>query len=353
MARTTKLLYLLLPALLFAVSCGTGAETTTENEAQPGDDSAATPVEDDSAEAPDDAEAAGQDGEEEAEDATDGAAETAEDDGSETGEGNPVPVADVTVEVLDAGAEPRQELRIQPPDGTTTMVLEQRQASAQTVDGAPLMDFDVTTITTADITVTAVAEGFEIVTEIIEAVPGPDTDPTVAGPMQTGLDAIVGLTSTARVDNTGQAISADLAGAENLDPSLEQMLSSLSGVTAPLPGEPVGVGARWQLTQPLDLLGVEADQTAIYTLTGIDGTTVSLDVEITQTVAPGSLLDQGGVQLEVIGWDVTGTGSMQWDLTSVVPVSDAVTVGVQQLETAALQGTVQVDTESDVRIRPG
>ena len=68
----------------------------------------------------------------------------------------------------------------------------------------------------------------------------------------------------------------------------------LARVAVPLPSEPVGAGARWQVAGPRELDAVRAREVSTCTVKSLDEDSVTIDVQIELTAPPQSLTSAGG-----------------------------------------------------------
>lgn len=134
-----------------------------------------------------------------------------------------------------------------------------------------------------------------------------------------------------RADDSGQISTIELAAPSGATDEgrayVESAVTTLTSLPVIFPGEAVGVGATWsvdsRVTGDATLL-----QTTTYTLTGLDGDVVELDVEVTQRPAMGAIPIEGvpgaedtqGQELRVISSDTTSTGAITVDLTRPLPV---------------------------------
>ncbi|WP_053205259.1 hypothetical protein [Jiangella muralis] len=244
------------------------------------------------------------------------------------GEGEDEPVADVACAdgppeavVTDAGDEPRALMELTPTAGdsaATTMTMT--MASSSTVDGEELpaapvppmtmgMVITVEDVTDDEITMTVVYDSAEI----------EGGDPTAQGL----LDSMVGLTATVTSTRSGAFIDGGY-DTEGLDPSLapllEQFETQLASLTVPLPTEPVGVGATWDVATSADLLGGTFCNVYGYTLTSFDGDAYEMTAEISQQGQPGPL-EMGGASAELEELTGSGSGTTAGRLTFPVAIS--------------------------------
>ncbi len=113
-----------------------------------------------------------------------------------------------------------------------------------------------------------------------------------------------------------------------VDPGAARLLQSLrrsmEQMYAPLPAEAVGPGARWLLLQrtPSSVvasLGMDMYQAATYSLLGVEGSTVSMEVEVDQ-LAPRQEMTESdkpwGAKMELLGMRSQGRVRLKTDLRS-------------------------------------
>jgi hypothetical protein len=129
------------------------------------------------------------------------------------------------------------------------------------------------------------------------------------------------------MDDRGIVVSAvlddeSLVGVDPAIPSLMTQFTENRKTAAPLPAEPVGIGARWTVEQFIAANGLEVSQSVEYRLVAIEGTVITLEVRISQQPATTT------IQLPGVPGDVTvaerttvGTGSTALDLANPVPTS--------------------------------
>lgn len=230
---------------------------------------------------------------------------------------------EVSVVLLDAGAEPRTELRLAiAPGCSEVMSLTTIQEIDQVIDGvAEPGAGPLATIMEFESTMEPENGNFRITSTVVGATAGPDTPPFMADEINDQLQSIVGLTT--RTTFTDRALqvpgSASIDGAGALG-EFESMLDSLSEVQAPLPLEAVGIGARWQTISALELEGLIVYNITENELVSLDGTVVELNVTASQEVNPDTQMDMGFVVGEVTTWDVTASGTTVVDLATINPI---------------------------------
>jgi hypothetical protein len=265
----------------------------------------------------------------------------------------PGTVAPPEVTILNAGAEPRRELRYRFTEGSAeSAAMDIDMRLNMSMAGIQIQEMALPTIRMlVDLGPIVVANDgsarydFEI--SSAELIENADTDPMVATALRTSLGQMPSFSGWARIDSRG----ATLDGEINLPGAVDQQLSqvfdstrqSLQQMSAPLPAEPVGVGASWQLTQNVESGGFSVVQTATYTLVSRDGDDVVLDLVLTQN-APAQTTElpgmPPGLDANLDSLEASGTGQMQIDLRRFVPVADSTLDMAMQLS-IAMQGQSQ------------
>ena len=110
---------------------------------------------------------------------------------------------------------------------------------------------------------------------------------------------------------------------------VEGLNQSFESMVAPLPAEPVGLGAKWQVISRMAASGADLLQSATYTLKARDGVKATLDVVTTQISASDTIKALGspsGAVTRVKSFSSGGTGTTKVDTTSVVPESGTTTM---------------------------
>jgi len=275
------------------------------------------------------------------------------------------PTTGATVEVLDPGAEPRAALRLTPATGVTgtqvlTMSQSFRQTGASSASFGPLV---LRQVTDNEIGAIAPDGSFEITQDIssMSLLPASKVDRASRRQVEANLRDLQDLRTAITMTSTGAVTKSSSDIPSELDPTVRQLLSQIQDQAAdlatPLPTEPVGVGARWKVTQHLTFYGIDVLQTGTYTLRSHTGSTLELDVEVRQTARrqpadlPGVPSD---VDVQVTRWRVNQHGHFTHDLTQPYPVRGQTRLkGLQvfraddghQTETIRQRTTVKVTIE--------
>ena len=174
----------------------------------------------------------------------------------------------------------------------------------------------------------------------------PGTNPMIVNAMKQQAGNMKGMKGSATVTSRGIFKDAQFTPPPGMDPKVSQfmetMKDSMNQMSAPLPENPVGVGAVWQMTTPIDTPVMKLSQVVTYTLTDVQGDTVKLDVAIEQSApeqeikAPGA---PAGTEIVMDSLESSGVGTLEVHMTSLVPTSEmnmttttAMTTGGQKIK---------------------
>ena len=241
----------------------------------------------------------------------------------------------VTVE--DPGAEPRQPLvlRITPGSSDKAAFLSRIGLTA-TADGQPL---DIGTLPGFKIVLDQRADRVDPDGTVhytvtfsdasVEATPG--ADPATVQQSQAGLAQMKGLRGTGSFDAQGDNHQLSFDTSAVSDPAIRSTLDSLSSqignLSAPLPSQPLGIGARWTARRSATINGITVNTTTTYTLRSRTGDRYELDLVQRADAPPGPTEIPNlpaGTEASIERFEVQGTGRITGDLTHQLPVSSTV-----------------------------
>jgi hypothetical protein len=277
----------------------------------------------------------------------------------------PAPDTQPTVRLLNAGQGAKRELRYQFQGMQAqnmamdmTMAMETKMGEFQQKMEMPTMRM-VMQVTPGQRTNDELTYQFELVeTSVAE---GGTAPPMVAQAMRTSLAGTRGMKGTVVIDSRGVTKSVDMQLPAGVDPQVQQqmenMKQSLAQMSAPLPIEPVGVGAQWEVTMPIRTPMFSINQVAGYTLQSMDGDQLVLAATIRQD-APRQQIQQPGMPPEVKimleSMQSTGTGTTKADLSRLVPQAQSHLESQIKMVTS-MQGQTQnteMNMKVDVKIQP-
>lgn len=240
--------------------------------------------------------------------------------------------------LLDAGAEPRRELRLELPVGATERAHIDVEMS-QTMGGAPAlvlgigmeMDVSVTEATEEGYAFDFTYGGADVRSDALPA--------EILSAMQEGMSTVERMQGTMRLSRNGEPQGGGLEPPAGVDPAVSQQLGDLSSqmqqVSGAFPPEPVGPGARWQNVYDEENNGMTVRQVVTYTLRSLEGDAYVLDVEMRQSAGPQTLAD--GSSLESLS--STGTGTLRGSLTALMPTEGSTSSTTEMVLQAPSLGT--------------
>jgi len=186
-----------------------------------------------------------------------------------------------TTELLDPGREPRRALRFRFEAGEVTIrtivdlaVVQQADEAFFALDLPPVQQ-------TVRLTTAPAGDGrdAEVSLEVTALTLGAGATAEEREALEAELGALVGLRGTGRIDELGRVVSfdydLDVDVSADLDPIVAGFGDQLEALVAPLPEEPVGVGARWRTTTAADLGGTSVPVATVYEVTELTGDQVS------------------------------------------------------------------------------
>lgn len=191
-----------------------------------------------------------------------------------------------TVTLLDAGKEPRRDLRLKFVQGASQRsVMSMKISQKETTDGeeAPAQAVPPI-IETLEVQVESVGlDGDATISmQIVDAhadAGAEGVDPVVAAMMNDAFANIVGLAATFTVTTRGVYTSMTFDPPNDLPQEMDQALNSMSKsmdqMSNPFPIKPVGVGAKWRVVSVIEM-GASLVMTREFELVAIDGDTLTL-----------------------------------------------------------------------------
>lgn len=270
----------------------------------------------------------------------------------------PAVAASGTAVLLDPGTGPRAELRYAWPTGQAFQLTQDVTQSFEIVADGQASSYDMPTIRfVVEVTATDAADPGSTRLDYRYAaagLAGPD-DPELETAIADAYRPILGLTGWTVVDALGTVMDGGIDGADRLDPTLATTVADferLGGeVVVALPVEPIGVGARWRVTQSIPFQALRLQQVTEYTLTERTDDHVALTFESTQSAEPGPIDDPTIPNATLVALDGTGTGMLDFDPQLPLPTS-SIEMDLQ-MSLRAGGAPVDMSVTAVVDIRPG
>lgn len=216
----------------------------------------------------------------------------------------PAPV----INVLSTGTGPKRAVRYRAAAGAKdrievamkmSITMDLPEAGSQAIDAPPVrlaLDVDVDDVAAnGDIT-----SRMEIVSASME---GPGLPAGL-------LDSMKGLSGAMVMTDRGLVKSMTFDAGKAVDPNLGKILSSMGfdRLATPMPAEPLGVGAKWEVVQTISANGMETLQKSAYELVAMDAASMTFDVTVEQSAAPQTMA-LPGTAMEASLVSMTGQGS--------------------------------------------
>jgi hypothetical protein len=233
------------------------------------------------------------------------------------------------IKLLDAGSGEKRALRFTAEKGlkktlgmTMGMTMSLDMGGQEMKQKIPVLDMAL------DLEVTDVAKNGDIRYEfkMVEpkVVDDGTTPPAMVEAIRGAITGMAGLSGSALVTNRGFTKEADIKAPPNMNPQLSQFLDSFKQsvrqMSAPVPEEPVGVGAKWETTTTMNQNGMKLTQVAISELVSLEGNVMKLKITISQS-APKQKITTQGVTVDLDHYKGSGGGETTLDLSQVVPSS--------------------------------
>ncbi len=258
--------------------------------------------------------------------------------------------ANIPLELLDPGAEPRQELRLTPivnTKQTVTMAIDMDinmsiEGQAQPTFDTPVVEIKMET------EVTKVDANGDIYTDFsysdMDVIATPNTLPELVNGMRGALQSLVGLRGSMITDAQGNTKALNLDLPEDIDPITQQMLeqisNSLQQISSPFPSAAIGMGAEWQVSNSVSINnGISVNQIATYELVSLQDDIATLEVRIEQDAPPQTINLPG----------VPPSASVK--LESLNSVGEAnITIGLSQI--MPISAMISLDSNTQMKVKP-
>jgi hypothetical protein len=243
------------------------------------------------------------------------------------------------IKLVNAGAEPRQQLRFAPPANTKqTLQMTMNMNMAMSVEGQAQRTLNSPPIQmTMEAQVKKVDDNGDIHADFTysdaDVVAGANTSPEMVNAMRSQIKQLVGLSGSMLIDQQGNIKQVNLNLPEGLDPNtkrmVEQMANSLRQISSPFPSEAVGVGAKWQLPNTVTANGMTLNQTATYELVGLQDNVATLEISVEQQAESQKVNPPGlpaGASIDLKSLSSQGNGKVKRALNQIMPINSNISV---------------------------
>lgn len=233
------------------------------------------------------------------------------------------------VKLLAAGGEPRKALRLHPKAGekqTVAMTLKMNMGMKMGATESPPVQMPPI-VMTMETTVKDVSGDitYDLALKDVSVRDDPGTPPQVATALKAAMgnmkDVSAAITITERGVNKDTRMNVPAGADPQSGQMIEQLRQSFASISAPLPEEEVGPGARWEVHMPVKSQGMTIDQTATYELVSVEADAVSVHCTVTQRAANQKVQSPAmpGLKLDLTQMSGQGSGTLTLDLGQVMP----------------------------------
>ncbi len=269
--------------------------------------------------------------------------------------------------LLEAGAEPRQQLRFAPKAGTQepstmTMGMDMEmnlQGQTIPVKMPPFimkMNVDVTAVDAA----TGNFDYRMALSDASVGEAGPGVDPMVVSTMKDMLGKMNGLGGTATVSPRGDVVKADFQVPDNAPNEVRQVIDSfqqsMQQISVPFPEEAVGVGAKWQVTSVVEQNGMKIGMVSTFELKSFEDGGVVVSHAIRQSAdeqfveAPG-MPPGSRAKLKRLSGEGAGEGRFKLDRATPQSFSSKLSLSLEmEVEAGGLKQNIGMKTDLDLKM---
>lgn len=217
------------------------------------------------------------------------------------------------VKLLSTGEGEKRPLRYRLAKGVKeTIDLTMDMAISMDMPGVGPQSIDIPPIKMSmDVAVDDVAANGDIVMSMVITTASMEGGPLPAG----ALDGLKGVSALMTMTDRGLIKALKFDESKITDPTTKQLLqtSGFDRLSAPLPEEPIGLGAKWEVSQRVDANGMSIDQKTVYEVLEMAPGRTTLGVTIAQTAGTQAVNAPGmppEVQATIVEMKGTGKGRL-------------------------------------------
>lgn len=261
------------------------------------------------------------------------------------------------IRVLDAGMTPQQPLRYSvEPGQTESVVIELARARAAQAGESgvasvlPPVQLEVQ-FGPAEATPQGWVRQPVQVTRVRLSQEAEQMSPVEREQLQKELAPLLNVRGWTDMDMQGRIRRSEFQAIADVSPRIRTLLGNIRTalITVPLPEQPVGVRARWEVDRELELSGVDVKQTVTYQLMERDADTLKLQITARQSAEPQAI---SGGRVEAYEASIIGSATVR--LEQLVPYSEAESNSHMRIS-ASGQGQpelIRVEGKTAVRVSP-
>ena len=235
------------------------------------------------------------------------------------------------VKLLEAGAEPRRVLRLRPNPGdkqTLSWTTEVAIAMKEGEKESPVVKVPAMTMI-MDVIVKDISDNGDVAYEMVvrdaRVADEPGGAAEVAKAVKSSLARAKGMLAAGTISSRGFSKGVEFKMPPGADAqtreAMDQIKKCFSAVATPLPAEPVGPGARWEVRIPTESQGIVVDETKTCELVSTEGGRLTIKGTTTQHASKQKIQNSAvpGAEGELIKMTCYGTSETTLDLTKLLP----------------------------------
>lgn len=237
------------------------------------------------------------------------------------------------IELIDAGAEPREPLRLDPPeDLADSFDMELRMKIGMQMGTNAMPPIDTPPIVMTSTVELDAIEGDQLFVsndvDSVRVLERPGSPAAMLDAMKEAMTGMENFSADTVVSRRGVLLEGTVDVPQDLpaqmQQTLDQMIDNLGRIQVPFPEEPIGLGATWTASSTMDQSGMELRQVVTYELVARDGNVLDLELALKQALASTEFDPPGlppGAQVDIGRFESTGNGKLKLDLTRLTPIS--------------------------------
>ncbi len=248
---------------------------------------------------------------------------------------SPATIAPAKLELLDAGAAPRQEVKFRPlANSQQTMTMTMGMSMDMMLGETPLPKSKLPKIVMKlDLKVGKIEPSGDVNYSFnysdVRTIADKDTPPELTASIQNRMKTLIGVGGDIVISSDGRVKSQKFRFPNTIEPTMKQTLDrltkSLEQISTRLPSQAVGLGAKWQTTNSLTMSGIQLNQAATYEVVAIDARGMTVKCKISQSAPPQSIAIPGATanssKINIDSLDSTGEGTYVVMFDSLLPIS--------------------------------
>jgi hypothetical protein len=246
------------------------------------------------------------------------------------------------LELLSAGAAPRQILRYKPAvqsKQTATITMNMEMGMSIAGEPVPIGNLPGTAITFETLVDQVEPNGdihYQFRYMNVDLVGSSTLPPAQRAQLLTQIQKLKGVRGTVVVDNRGQTKFGKFDLPPDLDNGDKKMLKQISNsveqLSSPLPEPALGVGAKWRVLSAPKLNGIQLKQVTTFELVSVQAGSMTLNVAQEQQAAPQQMSTTQlpkGKTLNLKSLSGKGQGQLFVKLDHIVPINSNLSAQMQ------------------------